>query len=333
MGTKARRPGDGQYSLFYEAARCDSCLALDVCGAAHTSDACDEPSLYGGGITLRDVGEFTQKDFVLDMDVGLRSIPTVGNSLVIGDRFREGGCDAVRLKSLLDRVFGDRRGQLAGAVGVMHGADDQLVRLGDVEGQIGAGLLTAGLRFAIGPAYSTWTFWSPLDTLVGMRYSTHFVRVLSRHLPTVPSVIWKTHRDLQRWADWIEATGAQAVAVDLGTFRRPWEWSFASDGVSELDEELARRSSVVRLFINGPSSIERLVELRSAWRGPMTFMSQHPWLVAQHGRILNDRLEEDQAVDAPFEELLRFNRQSFDRAVDSVIDRRPFGTGRNSAAS
>ena len=136
----------------------------------------------------------------------------------------------------------------------------------------------------VSSAFSTWWDWSPFESLLAMWDTADFASTLARSVPTIPSIVWRHRRDLVRWAGWIAATGAGAIAVDLGTLRSAPHWSWAMASIAFLAEQIASLTDLPRLVVHGPSTVARLTEVGYAWPGPLTFASQRPWLLAGNGQ-------------------------------------------------
>jgi hypothetical protein len=244
-------------------------------------------------------------------------VPSFGPSLAIGSDYPSMASEALRLRDVI-RELRAGSANLHSAVAVLHGSDSQLRRLARSEGSIGPRLRERGVAVVVGPGFSTWWASSPFDSLVMTAYSAHFAVVLARSLPSIPTVVWRTGRDLERWTTWLSQKRVQAFAVDLGTLRhqRPWRW--AMEGVSFMSEQLASSGSAPRLIVNGPATIERLVDVRARWHGELTFASQSPYCLARGGKRLRDDLGWV-PDEAPFSELERDNRDIFERTANRIV--------------
>lgn len=319
--SRGANPGREQPSLFQQHDRCVGCAGHEVCGAGGTDDRCGDPVEYRtGGVDVDSARAMTAGDFQLPTGVTWRPLPEFGHALVIGTSLTSFGCDAIRLKEFLGRC--QRRSEqpdLRRHVVVLHGLDQQLVRLGRFEGNLTRFLSAAGARAVIGPGFSTWWEWSPFESLLAVARSARFACELGRGVPTVPTVVWRHERDLDRWAAWISATRASAISVDLGTARSPARWSWALRGIDHLAMNIGSEARL-RLIANGPSTVERLVALREVWRSDLTFASQHPWHLAQGGKRLLDDLS-GVRDDADRSELEEVNRNTFARIAARVIGR------------
>jgi hypothetical protein len=173
----------------------------------------------------------------------------------------------------------------------------------------------------VGPAFSTWWVDPPFSSLLAMARTAEAATVLNDHVPVVPSIVWRFSEDLQRWASWLKQSGAKATCVDLGTLRTRSALSWALDAIVELGELLGR--SVPTLLVNGPSTPDRLHDVFAAWPGRVVPMSQHPWQLAQHGKLLNDELSASPAPGIHVNELAVLNADTFDRFVRRIAARSP----------
>jgi hypothetical protein len=153
-----------------------------------------------------------------------------------------------------------------------------------------------------------------------MARSAWFAAELSRNVPAIPSLVWRNERDLDRWAAWLLETGPEAVAVDLGTARAASSWSWALGGIAYLAERVAIGSGL-RLVVNGPSTVDRLLAVREAWNSDLTFASQNPWHLAQGGKRLLATLS-DTSDDRPRAELEDLNRETFERVAKRIVGNR-----------
>jgi len=150
-----------------------------------------------------------------------------------------------------------------------------------------------------------------------MARTAEAARIIGRHVPVVPSVVWRFDEDLIRWAAWLKDSDAEAVAVDLGTLTAGAAWSWGVRGLARLGELLA--PNVPKLLANGPSRVDRIKDLIEAWPGQVVPMSQRPWHLARHGRALNDDLSDSKDVSLTAAELMRINADTFERTVRSLI--------------
>lgn len=312
------RPGRPQASLFQTDDRCKACAGRTLCGARHSDDACGDAAEYPrSSLTVRSAPNLTVGDLEFPTGGSWPRVADFGPSIIIGTRPTSPDCDALRLQEILG---GQPSGTLRGQVAVLHGSDRQLIRLGEREGTIGPELRQTDAVAVIAPGFSTWWNWSPFDALIAIARSAHFAEVLARHLPTVPTVVWRTDADIYRWSAWIAARQIPTIALHLGSIRGPEAWACAASGIARLSQDLERRGSCAHLIVNGPSTIERMATIRECWRSGLTFASQNPWMLAQGGKRLGEDLLA--AVDAADRrELECANRATFARVARAVVHR------------
>jgi hypothetical protein len=261
-----------------------------MCGSTLTADQCRDPALYRpGGISLDSTSDVRPDDLRLPYEVDWPALPSIGPGIVVGGTPPFAGTDATRLRGLL-KSLDTRSPHLLGRFAVLHGRDADLRRLGPREGLLGTQLRDLGVPLIVGPGFSTWWEWSPFDSLIAMARSAAFAVALASHLPTIPTVVWRTDADLRRWAHWINATSAPAFALDLGTLRSAADWQWAIGAIRALDRDLAGADVKPRLVVNGPSTLSRLTEVRLAWDGPLAFASQAPHRLASGGKRLTSTL-------------------------------------------
>lgn len=311
-------PGRRHASLFQAARRCDGCSVRAICGSAGSDDVCGHSSEYRfGGLVVDDFPNLTLHDLQLPSGVNWPAPPRLGPAIVIGTSRQSPGCDAVRLRTALASHTGRH---LGGRVAVLHGSDPELLRLGRMEGVIGARLCAAGASAVIGPGFSTWWNWSPFESLVAMTRSAWFAAAVARHLPAVPTVVWRTTRDLKRWAGWITNENLAVVAVHLGWARGDGVWRWAVSGIADLSRFLGEAGGRVHLLVNGPSTVARMEAVRAAWPGGLTFASQQPWHLAQAGKGLDEDLNPIPKDPTPRRTLEIRNHIMFSRVAGAIVD-------------
>ena len=241
-------------------------------------------------------------------------IPQLSSGLVIGAGACFAGRDGVRLREAF-RAGSNSAPNSTHGVASLLGRDESLRRLAKVEGFVGSGLVRAGFTLAISPGFSTWWRRSPFESAVAAAHTASVAASLARQIPTIPTVVWRSHADLEPWADWISSTGSTHISMDLGWARSDADWRWCIEGVRTLAEHFCR--SAPHLVANGPSTAARLSDLRSAWPGDLTFASQSPWSVGQHGRLLLDDLT-DVADGRRFDQLIETNAATFHRVADAI---------------
>lgn len=282
-------------------------------------DACGDPAEYRpGGLTVDDAGNIAPAEFDLRVPTVGRPLPVLPDALVIGTTVDTTACSAVRLVDVLRYVRRDEPVDMSAHAAFLYGSDANLRRLARCEGTIGRRLASADVQVVISPAFSTWWDWSPFDSLTAMALSANFAITLAEHVPTIPTVVWRHRHDLVRWSEWIAVTGAEAIAVDLGTLRRADHWAWGMSGLAVLAEQLAMRDATPRIVVHGPSTVGRMMDVRRRWAGRLTFASQAPWLLAAQGHRMDHDLQRSPSDDDRAE-LAMANQATFANVVHQVI--------------
>jgi hypothetical protein len=130
---------------------------------------------------------------------------------------------------------------------------------------------------------------------------------LSRILPTIPTITWRTHGDIARWARWLVPSSPPAIAVDLSTLKRTREWTWGLDGIQALSRALTDIDPIPRLVAIGPSAPARVTEVVAAWRGHVTIASRHLWQLSGAGTIQYPDGTREKSLDLDFGERLARN--------------------------
>jgi len=316
---------------------CATCPAAPtVCGSVGTRDACGSPAEYPATslhpVNLSGPAPSALLELAsLDGEMPPPAVRASSNVLVVtgGDSHRRG--DAIRLKTVL--ALGTNTRRYESRVAVLHGGDAQLIRLWNMRGRVGRLLVERGFSAVVGPAFSTWTDHSPWESVVAVAMSASMAAELSRHLPTVPSLIWRTHRDIDRQAQWLVANSVSAVALHAGSMRRVSDWRWWLDGVRHLAKQFSKLNALVpHVLVNGPSTPERIAAVVAAWPGQTTFVTQQPWSCARHGRVLTTDLSEAHAArDESWTDLFDENCASFRAVVAGIIRAQALTFGRSLA--
>lgn len=299
---------------------CTACPAARLCTSRGASDACSEPALYDRTAAhparlMATPGEFEFPDFNPgDSEPVVGEVPR-SRVLALSDGVHT---STVRLKGAMARL---RAGRIPGpdAMAVLHGRDLRLRDLINHRGQLGRSLMEAGFSSVISPCYSTWESYPPFDALVAQALTARFATELTEHLPTIPSVGWRRHDELPRWADWLLRNNQRSFAMHPATMRTQYEWDWWIAGLWRIRTLLASDSErPPHIFVNGPCTAPRVSEVIRVWRGPVTFLTQQPWQLALYGKVLSEELEEvpeDRALTVL--ERLQLSVTNFDRFVQS----------------
>lgn len=299
---------------------CEECAVADICGESFAESSCGHPSEYN-------VDDFhpattTKRSLAAELlrlppsglgwpSISIKSALTIATDPrpVTPDLFAVGASAVLRLAP----------GEGLGRVGVLVGNDAQIHKLWRLEGILGQSLKAIGYRYVIAPAFSTWWKGTPLEGLVSMTRSISMIQSLRRHLPVVPTIGWRTGRDLRRWCSWLREDGITCVAVHLGNREnRAWRWNLK--GIRIIRELLSQDE--VRLIAIGPTTPSRIQSLVGAWGQNLAIASQKPWHLAQQGRSLNSALRGDLNLTMTRTQLAEQNARTFLEVTHHLITRR-----------
>ena len=208
-----------------------------------------------------------------------------------------------------------RHGHHAGAC--LIGSDRKHGRLMRRLGDLGPHLRQMNAAFAIAPAFSTWWTESPYSAADAMVRTAYVASELSRHAPTIPSIVWRTTRDMQHWAEWIDVTRPPGLAVDLGTARADRDWATLASDLATLRANCG--GYVPRLVVSGPSTVARIAGISNVWPD-LTIISAFPDRVASAGSLLLDDLTSLPAPGLSRQELRVTNRTAMLQTVQSQLD-------------
>jgi hypothetical protein len=311
-------PPSGPRTLF--SVHCETCEARCVCGEKEMGSACGDPLSYSpedfhpattphiaGPEALRLPPPLTQPAV---------SLPP---AIVIAKSFvSEDGRVAVHGDRLTGRTFHPVTNGIASLIG-----DDFVIKsLWDRLGSLGERLAEAGFSTAISSSFSTYWDNSPLSGLVALRQSAEMAHVLSRHLAVVPTLAWRTGADLLRWVTWLELSRVSAIAVHLSV-RESSDWDWLLNGVRGIGRLFSKPP---RLVAVGPSTLDRIQRVATAWPGDLTIASGRPWHLAQHGYELQPDLgyRSIPRLAKSRKRLWDENRRMFDEVVNNLIANRQF---------
>lgn len=265
---------------------CAGCPAQSLCVDFNTDRACGHPSEYPEGsahpesrAATSGYDDFCFPSFKL-RDRAVAHVPP--HLLVISDGTLTPN---VKLKHLLAAVRRTSSKDRTGCLAVLHGSDEYLYRLRGLRGSLGRRLKDAGFVGAIGPGFSTWEQHPPFSSLLAQALSAHIATEVDALLPTIPTIVWRTHDELGRWADWLLENGRQTIALHPGPLRTVAEWEWWTAGLSQLRDLLKGQS--VHAYVNGPCTHARLADVVNVWGPTVTFMTQHPWATAVKGKLLS----------------------------------------------
>lgn len=303
----------------YAAAHCSRCGVADVCGEHASDSACGDPSEYDPedlhpATTSRQ--SLVQELQILPPPLPRWDQPAVSTAVTIANSARPGqGGFAISAGAVLRPARGEGTGRLA----VLVGTDPQIHKFWQQRGSLGPELRKIGYEGVIAPAFSTWWRGTPLEGILSLNRSMVMVRELARHLPVIPTLTWRTGKDLRRWCEWLNVGAARVVAVHLGSrTNEGWRWNLrAVRGIREL---LPDRQ--IRLVAIGPSTVERISAVAAVWGGKLTVMSQRPWQLAQQGRVLTESLTFEKNVTMLRSDLAVRNAETFGNVAELIIKRK-----------
>lgn len=292
---------------------CEVCPVASRCGAVGTDDACGDRSEYATGLHPAQVPTTRPDEFDLPATTW-RPVPSLPAAVAICDRLVPCHAVAVRLReSLQDWAW--RKTEATVRIAVLLGRDEMLEKVWRQSGQLSADLIGRGVTLVVSPGFSTWWTEPPFASLHAMARSAHLASLLVRQLPTIPTIVWRFRRDLDRWAEWITECEPPMIGLDYGTLRGEDIWRWGITGLEHLVGRLvACGANVPRLFAVGPSTAARVSELFDTWPTAVTVASARPWLAARHGCGLQSDLTL-RKVDLRFDDLLAGNIQMFECVV------------------
>lgn len=314
-----RPPTDrpGQRGLF--ASHCTTCVAAALCGEHETETACGDPAEY----EAEDFHPATTPRRSLLQELTLpepsdRWHPVeLEPALVVATDYRPLDSESFALGA--NAVLQPAPGEVHGRIAVLTGRDDVIHQFWRRRGSLGKRLQRIGYRAAITPAYSTYWNGTPLEGLVSLRRTLGMAQLLQRDLPVIPTIGWRTGRDLQRASQWLELAGVRCLAVHLGgREERLWRWYLR--GVSILRRLLPDEG--IHLVAVGPATVPRIQDIARVWGPRLTIAAQKPWLTAQSGRALDEHLQEQTDLTKTRGQLLVENVETFSTAAERIIKRR-----------
>lgn len=308
----------GQQSLFSRF--CRGCPVKGICGEADSDTACVLPSAYPAE-SLHPV-EFVRRRR-MRRELSFPEPPErwadalEGMSLTVAASMPDmldGHVRAVDLKAAMSYAAKDQPAHRHG-VAMLLGEDRLLERLWKAGGRYAEAF---GNRFevAVGPAYSTWWRHTPLDGLVAVNRTAQMAVALARHLPTIPTVCWRTETDLRRWAAWFSKRPPAMICVHASTRRGHAAWSWGIDGIRILAQRFEEYGlNGTSLLAYGPSTVVRIREIAACWPWRVVVASQHPYQLARSFRTLDDDLSERAAPGRSREDLVIVNAAEYERAA------------------
>lgn len=321
MSSRHRRDPPQSQPTLWSGTYCTACPASTVCPSFDTDDACSSTALYHPSaahpaklITHADQKDFQYPDFPLGVTAFDGSQRARTRVLVLSDGVHT---DTVRLRGAVARLRGAER-PAGGATAVLHGHDEVLFGLLEKRAQLGQLLLDAGFDTVISPCFSTWEPYPPWESLLNQSLTARLATELASQLRTIPSLAWRRHSELARWADWLVRNEQVSFALHPATMRTRNEWEWWTSGLQSLRDLLTQSGtkSPLHLYVNGPCTAQRVTDVVRIWRGDVTFLTQQPWQLAIHGKVLSADLDEVPAdSESTVSELLRVSETNFDRFV------------------
>jgi hypothetical protein len=294
---------------------CSACPASVICPVAGTVEACGEKETEDESSAHPAQSGLSIEDFLL-VPPRWKPLPPLPDTIVVADALVPERVVGLRLRRSLQPgpwLVPHSMKSLA----VLHGRDADLERLWNRRLETAQRFRSAEVPLVIGPAFSTWWTETPFASLRAIARTAEVARIVGHHVPVVPSVVWRFDEDLVRWAAWLTESDAEAVSVDLGSLRAKAAWRWGVRGLARLGDLLA--PNVPKLLANGPSTLDRIMEVIDAWPGVVVPMSQRPWQLARHGLALNDDFSISKDFSLTMAELMQINVDMFDRTVRSLV--------------
>ena len=294
-----------------------SCPARYVCSSVDTDSACGDPSEYPVGVlhpgTLIAEADATQFRLQIPEWGRFKNLTNARSALFIADGLRGMVGDAMRLADVLKVLSMPGRMAPPGQIAVLIGRDRDLKRLLPIRGTLGSRLAEAGFIGAIGPGFSTWSSHSPWESQVSIQLSNAFAVELAPHIPTVPTIVWRSSADIPRLASWIAQAKVPTIAVDAGPARSTTEWLTWCGDIGQFAKALVDHGELLpTLIINGPGTTDRILSLQNLWPGSVIFLTQRPWRLATAGQaLLSDLSTEIAARDETCSDLFLENRRLY----------------------
>lgn len=299
---------------------CAPCPARPLCHAADTDAACGSPAEYPR--TSANPENLARTAIVDDFEFpSFQSTDRTGvvprlPLLVISDGTLTPN---VKLRHLLPPIRGTSTKDHRGNVAVLHGRDKHLHALLRHRGRLGERLASAGFASVVAPGFSTWDDHSPFEAMLAQALTARVATELDGVLPTVPTVVWRSHEELSRWAHWVIENGRRSIALHPGPLRTEPEWAWWTDGLGVLRKSLIGYE--IHAYVNGPCTRGRLADVIRIWGREVTFLTQQPWATAIKGRII-DQDDFSTAVPDPDDrsaaDRLRLNATVVHRCIDEL---------------
>lgn len=192
-------------------------------------------------------------------------------------------------------------------VACLCGDDTTLERIWRCRSTLATELVLRGVSLVISPAFSMWWGDPPFHGLHEIARTARMAARLARNLDTIPSIVWRTSMDLDRWVDWLSRPSPAGVAVDLSTLTRRREWRWALRSLAHLSKGFLRSGKCPALVAIGPSAGRKVRDLRAAWPTAITVGSRNIWQMSRAGVALNQDGSREKLEDFNFEKLLEKN--------------------------
>ena len=302
----------------WTASYCAPCPARSLCAAVDTDSACGSPAEYPQASAHPEHLAATAdgSDFELPAFQSVDSTSTLTRTplLIVSDGNLTPN---VKLQHLLAAVRGTTGRSHTGKLAVLHGSDRHLYGLLRRRGRLGERLTSAGFVGAIAPGFSTWESHPPFEALLAQGLSARVATELDRVIPTVPTVVWRTHEELQRWSSWIHQNDRASIALHPGPLRTGSEWEWWTRGLGILRELAASRD--LHIFVNGPCTRDRMGDVVRIWGPEVTFMTQHPWAAAMKGKVI-DPEDFSKTLPDPDERTAADRLRDNESAIRSYVD-------------
>jgi len=203
----------------------------------------------------------------IDLPSFLPTIPRGGKKLTFETDEKFFGItlrDVVSMKQL--KVAVDIRATLGLApdtklVLLAYGRDELIENIWPERWRIYEELLKLNLDLITSINYSIWLNQNHCEHLINVKRNLlTFQEMQSIGLPAIPSIYWYGHKDLDRWAKWLnDHPQIKMAAINLQTLRTRKYWTATVDDLTYFSKLL---KSEIHFLIDGPSTIGRIDQIK-----------------------------------------------------------------------
>lgn len=168
-----------------------------------------------------------------------------------------------------------------------YGKDDLIEKIWPVHRRIFQQLVEAGIDLFVPPNYSMWHSQPHLERWINLKRSLIVYETMQDlGLEAIPHVYWFGHRDVERWALWINTNpNVRAIAIDLQTIgsneRLLWNQT-----MSEMKYLASLLNRPIHFLISGPQVEHRIRDIINAVGVDVTFTGGNAAIKAWNNRML-----------------------------------------------